>query len=421
MNNFFSDAVSKLNIIGYQNEFSNTGHDKIFNSIQTFKDHPSILKIKQNIHVNEKFTFSMFNPADITMLIKNLNINNIPDKIVVDTVDISAPIISKIYNDSILRNVFPGHLKIADITPAHKKDETTTKENYRPVSILLSISKIFERNMFNQISTYIDNHLSKYLCGFRKGYSTQQRLILMLEKWKKALDNHNVAGALLADLSKAFDCLNHELPIAKLAGYGFDHESLAFICSYLSDRKQRTKVNNSFSAYSDITTGVPQGSILDPLLFNIYNDIFYFVSESNLTNYTGDNTPYAIDTNIDTLITNLVNDTSILITWFSDNYFKMNADKCKLLITNHEEDISAIIVGQSIICSKSVKLLGINIDNKLDFNIHVSNICKKVSLKLHALARISHFLGTGKLRIRMKSFIESQFGYCPRGCSTVEH
>ena len=116
---------------------------------------------------------------------------------------------------------------------------------------------------------------------------------------------------------------------------------LAFICSYLSDRKQRTKVNNSFSAYSDITTGVPQGSILGPLIFNIYlNDIFYFVSESNLTNHADDNTPYAIDTNIGTLITNLVNDISILITWFSDNYFKMTADKCKLLITNHEEDIS---------------------------------------------------------------------------------
>ena len=124
--------------------------------------------------------------------------------------------------------------------------------------------------MYNQISTYIYNHLWKYLCGFRKGYSTQQCLLLTLEKWKKALDNHNVAGALLTGLSKAFDFLNHELLIAKLAAYGFDHKSLAFFDSYLSDRKQRTKVNNSFSAYSDITTVIPQGSIIGPLLFNIY-------------------------------------------------------------------------------------------------------------------------------------------------------
>ena len=163
------------------------------------------------------------------------------------------------------------------ISPVHKKDETTSTGNDRPVSILPSISKIFKRNMYNQISTYIDTHLSKYLCGFRKGYSTQQCLIVTLEKWKKELDNHNMAGALLTDLSKAFDCLKHELLIAKLEAYGFDHESLAFIYSYLSDRKQRTKVNNSFSAYSEITTGVPQGSIIGPLLFNIYiNNIFYF-------------------------------------------------------------------------------------------------------------------------------------------------
>ena len=385
MNKCFTDAVSKLNITGYKTISSNIGNDNIYNSIQRFKDHPSILKIKQRVHINEKFTFSMSNTADIASLINNLNINkpttcnNITAKIIVDTIDICLPIISRIYNDSISSKTFPGPLKIAGITPVHKKDETTSTGNYRPVSILPSISKIFERNMYNQISTYIDSHLSKYLCGFRKGYSTQQCLIVMLEKWKKEFDNHNTAGALLTDLSKAFDCLNHELLIAKLEAYGFDHESLAFIYSYLSDRKQRTKVNNSFSSYSEITTGIPQGSIIGPLLFNIYiNNIFYFVSESNLTNYADDNTPYAIDTNIDTLITKLVDDTSKLVTWFNDNYFKMNAEKCKLLITNHADDISAIISGESITCRKSVKLFGINIDNKLDFNIHISGLCKKV-------------------------------------------
>ena len=104
---------------------------------------------------------------------------------------------------------------------------------------------------------------------------------------------------------------------------------------------------------------------------------------------------------------------SILIKWFNDNYFKMNLDKCQLLITNHEEDVSATIEGEIIKCKKSIKLLGINIDNKLCFNEHISKICKKVSLKLHALSRISHFLSTEKLRAVMKAFIESQFEYCP--------
>ena len=208
--------------------------------------------------------------------IKNLNtnkpttFNNIPAKILVENNEICSPFISKIYNDSILHTNFPEALKKADITPAHKKDERTSKENYRPVSILPSVSKIFERIMYNQIYSYMNKYLSHYLCGFRKSYNTQHCLVAMLEKWRKALDKRKLAGALLTDLSKAFDCLNHELLIAKLEVYGFDYLSLAYIFSYLKDRKQRTKVNNHFSTWSDIKSGIPQGSILGPLLFNIY-------------------------------------------------------------------------------------------------------------------------------------------------------
>ena len=228
------------------------------------------------------------------------------------------------------------------------------------------------------------------------------------------MDKGKLAGDLLADLSKVFDCLNHELLIAKLEAYGFNQESLTYIYSYLSDRRQRTKVNNSFSSWSHIKTGVPQGSILGPLLFNIYlNDIFYFVNNSDITNYADDTTPYAIDSTIGAILNSLETDTTILIKWFHDNYLNMNADKCHLLISNQSKGIVINIEDEVIECSDSVKLLGITIDNKLDFSAHVSNICKKVSLKLHALARISKFMTHDKLRLLLKAFIESQFGYCP--------
>ena len=421
MNMFFSNVVKELDILGYEeNNTIATSSDDIENVINKFKSHPSIIKIKENVQLNEIFSFPVSSEEEITEEIKNLNINkpttlnNIPSKVIVENNDICSPFISKIYNDSIIGGTFPELLKMADVTPAHKKEDPSIKENYRPVSILPSISKIFEKTMYKHIYKYMNNHLSEYLCGFRAGYSTQYCLILMLEKWKKALDKREVAGALLTDLSKAFDCLNHELLIAKLDAYGFDYSSLSLIFSYLSGRKQRTKINNAYSTWSEITTGIPQGSIIGPLLFNIYlNDIFYFVNENSLTNYADDNTPYAIHKTTDNVINNLQNDTNILIKWFTNNYLKMNADKCHLLITNHDKNVSATIDGEIIEGSASVKLLGIKIDNKLNFNEHVSNICKKVSLKLHALARISHLMDKKKLRNLMKAFIESQFGYCP--------
>ena len=215
---------------------------------------------------------------------------------------------------------------------------------------------------------------------------------------------------MLTVVSKAFDCINHELIITKLEAYGFDHKSLTYIYSYLSYRKQRTKVNGSFSTWAEITVGVHQGSILGPLLFNIYfNDIFYSISEVNMTNFADDNTPHATEETIDIPLLNLHKDTTFLTKWFKDNYFCMNADKCHLRVCNYDKDDSIIVESEIIDCRNSVTLLGITIDKKLNFHEHVSKICKKVSAKLHALARISNFMNHDKLRLLMKSFVGSQF------------
>ena len=201
--------------------------------------------------------------------------------------------------------------------------------------------------------------------------------------------------------------------IAKFEAYGFNKEALIFIQDYLSNRSQRTKVNSEYSSYRDIKHGVPQGSILGSLLFNIFlNDIFLFVKDSKITNYADDNTPYATEDSIEKLLETLEKEMNILLEWFNFNEMKSNTDKCHLIIVNNQD--KSIKIGKDVITSETrVKLLGVTIDNKLNFNEHVDNICKKANNKLHALARIAKYLSPEKLRILMKTFVESQFNYCP--------
>ena len=160
--------------------------------------------------------------------------SNIPIRIIKDNVDIFADFLCETVNCTIKTSNFPSCLKLADITPLHKKGRKDNKENYRPVSILPTLSKIFERILFEQISGFFDNFLSEKQCGFRKEYSTQHCLVNLLAKWKSSVDKGKTFGALLTDLSKAFDCLDHELLTAKLNVYGFGD----CIHDYLTNRKQ---------------------------------------------------------------------------------------------------------------------------------------------------------------------------------------
>ena len=148
--------------------------------------------------------------------------------------------------------------------------------------------------------------MSKYQCEFRRGYNPQHCLVSLIEKWKKSVDNGGAFGALLTDLSKAFDCLPHELLIAKLDAYGFDKSSLKLMHSYLSNRKQRVKVNDRYSSWSEILFGVPQGSILGPFLFNIFIcDGFYFLEDFDIANYADDSAPYCAGKSAEFIVNNL--------------------------------------------------------------------------------------------------------------------
>ena len=152
-------------------------------------------------------------------------------------------------------------MKYAEITPIHKKDDKTDKENYRPITILPNLSKLYERLIYNQIYSYFQTVFSKFQSGFRKGFNAQHCLLAMVEKWRKFPDKGGEAGAVSTDLYKAFDCIDHNLVIAKLSAYGFEKQSINFIYSYLTKRKQRTKVDSAVSSWEMLISAVPQGSV----------------------------------------------------------------------------------------------------------------------------------------------------------------
>ena len=236
----------------------------------------------------------------------------------------------------------------------------------------------------------------------------------MLEKLKTSLDKGMCTGILLTDLSKAFDCISHELLIAQLYAYGFTKNSLSLVNDYLSERKQRTKIQNKYSSWREIIYGVPQGSILGPLLFNIYiNDLFLFSDDFLMSNYADDCSPYEFSYTTDEVIVKLEKDANLLIEWYKNNYLHPNPKKWHLLLSEIGDQHCVKIGQQFILNSANEKVLGVFFDNRFNFKCHLNKLCKKASQKLHALARVSNFMSCNQRKIIMNAFISSQFNYYP--------
>ena len=269
--------------------------------------------------------------------------------------------------------------------------------------------------MQNQMLPFVQSFLSPLLCGFREGYSTQHPLLCLIEACSKSIDSGGIAGAVLTDLSKAFDCLDHELLIAKLNAYGFTLSTLLFVHSYLDSRKQRVRVNGSFSMWTKTYLGVPQGSVMGPLLLNIYlNDLFLFLEEIEVCNYAHDAKIYTCGPNIKSVVAKLEKDAFEISECFPNSRMKLNEDKFHLMIFGGKSNEVSVKIGEANVKeSKKEKLLGIIFDQTLSFTQYVKTLCKKASQKLHAFARISSYMDTRKLKQVMQAFILSHFSYSP--------
>ena len=201
--------------------------------------------------------------------------------------------------------------------------------------------------------------------------------------------------------------------IAKCHAYGIEFNSLKYIYDYLTNRKQRVRINNQFSEWKEVRYGVPQGSILGPLFFNIFMcDLFNFTEDYDIINYADDNTPYACAESCEGVITNLKKCTETLFIWIRQNFLKANPEKSHLVLSDKSNRYIDFDT-EHIKNATSAKLLGITIDCELKFDVHMKNLCNKASLKLHALSRVSQSMSSNKIKIIMKAFILSQFNYCP--------
>ena len=423
-NDYFENVVKSLEIpinLDLLNSPLVNNFNPIDNIINKFASHPSILKIREKVSFDSSFKFKEVALKEVNFEIGNLNpkkattFKNIPINILKKSKNICQSTLHTLVNCSIRNSFFPGKLKTADISPIFKKEDATNVKNYRPVSVLPTVSKIYERILQKQLLDHIEQYLSPQICGYRKGYSAQYALVALLEKWKGTLDMGGYAGAMLMDLSKAFDTLDHELLLAKLYAYGVDKSALQLIRDYLTDRLQRTKVNAKFSSWGELLQGVPQGSVLGPLLFNIYiNDMFWFIEQTSACNFADDTTLYACDMDIKIVLQRLEHDFLLSIEWFDANYMMLNEDKCHFIIAgNKYEHIWAKAGSSKIWESQRQKLLGVYIDRDLSFNYHITNLCKKANNKLTALIRLGKFYNLDQRVLLMKSFVQSQFAYSP--------
>ena len=392
--------------------------DKFTDIINTHAMHDSVQYIKTNLKSKTNFSFHLATEDVILKKLLNLNVkkstgwDNMPPKLLKQGANILCKPITMLVNKCIRLAKFPSDLKKGEIIPLFKSDDMLEKKNYRPVSILPCISKIFESVLIDQLNVFFIDLFSVNLSGYRKQYSCQHVLMNFIENCKKHLDNNMVYGLITSDLSKAFDCLPHRLLISKLHAYGISDNACKLIKSYFELRQQRVKLGHVRSEWVSLMKGAAQGSLFGPFLFNVFQNDLIFKLENvcDVYNYADDTSAGCSGKSVNEVYQNLQNVMSILLQWFKLNYLKANPTKFQLIVFNEN-------VTKCIDLADNVKLLGVEIDHCLTFHDHISSLCARAGRQLGALARMSKVLPPETKLLVFQTFILCHFNYC----STIWH
>ena len=375
----------------------------------------------------------MTNHAFIRNFLSNLNVNkstgldNIGPRILKMSTDIIAQSLLFIVNRSITSGKFPSVWKEAKVKPLYKADSKEDVNNYRPISILHTLSKLIEKWVGSQFSQFLNDFqlLHKSQSGFRAKHSTESALILMIDSWLKAINEGHKVGCVLVDFRKAFDLVDHQILLKKLQCYKCNDSCLSWFESYLFNRTQCVSLNNNLSDAADVIYGVPQGSILGPLLFLIFlNDLpLYIQSTSTSVDLYADGTYFCCTcSSHDKLVLerNVQASLDCHQGWCHENGMVLNTDKTKvMLITSRQKRTvlnDAVLNLQysdiDISMTTCDKILGIQVDDNLTWNSHFNFLSKKLSSYMWLLSKVRTYLSTEHRVLFYNAYIKPHLDYC---------
>ena len=362
---------------------------------------------------------------EVEAIIKSLKVSsagwdNVSACVVKKTYELVITPLSYVMNLSITKGIFPNELKVARVIPLFKSGDETSFSNYRPVSVLPLFSKILERLMYKRLLSFINKNklLYNYQFGFRKDHSPNLALIYLVDKISNALEEGDFVLGIFLDFSKAFDTVNHDILFEKLEFNGVRGTSLNWFKSYLSNRRQFVEYNGETSNSLEITCGVPQGSILGPLLFLLYiNDLASVSSKIFSILFADDSNLFLIGKNPYKLIETMNLEIGKVTEWLRINKLSLNLKKTHFMLFKKSQtrcalDTDLVIDGIKIGRVDKTKFLGVVIDPGLTFKSHILYIKGKIARGVGILNKCRKYLNESTLLTLYYSFVYPYFNYC---------
>ena len=357
-----------------------------------------------NVRHPSYFFLEPVSPIEVEFHIQNLknskqDINSISIQMLKDNREILSPLIADLINKCFETGTFPNTFKKALVLPLHKKDSPDIMSNYRPISILPKLSKIIEKCLKSRLLHYFtrNNLFNTVQFGFLEGVSTQDAMLHLTEKIYSNLHNKLSTLAVYVDFSKCFDTLNRNILLKKLSIYGIRGIPLLLLKSYLDNRWQAVKVNNIISEYKLINAGVPQGSVLGPILYLIYVNELPNISNKFSTCLFADDTTLIFENfNKYDLFRECDYGVNLFYSWCCANRLSINISKTNLMLFSNRYtplDIADVYMSNiKIEYASSIRFLGVIIDDKLKFNVHINKITKKISKNIGILYKLSQYV-----------------------------